>query len=346
MEAPFSICRGQCDYTAGTPPYLTETDWNTRVNPNYFGCWGNSYEATIAFCNLSKTDMWVIVPVNATKNWMQNFAQLVHNTLDPSVHVYIEYVDEAWNWDYDYWSIIYAASQANPALDNIGGARQPEQVAFKLMELYSAMHPILGSQARFVLMGQLVNVGGTCAPGLKWIAEHYGPPSNYIYGIGGAAYVGPSSSVPYTETIGNTTSLFASMNAYLNGTIIPCLQQYRALANEYNLKLVCYEGGQGLTCNSTGSDFAFMMSAETDPAMETLYANLGAALESTGVDEMNFTDDCSSWGWTFGLWGNVVDVRQANSSSPRFTACVNLAKNGAQSPARTPPPPAKPAKHH
>jgi phage tail protein X len=344
MEAPFSIYRGSADESSNGSMALGETDWNTRIDPNYFGCWGNSFEATIALCNATNSDFWHCVPINATENWMQGFAKLVHDNLNSNLHVYVEVSDECWNYAYPQWGIIEAADKANPGLDNIGAwYRHGEETAFKLMQMRQVMAPILGSQGRFVLMGQIGCMPWTCQAGLNWINEHYGPPSSCIYGIGCAPYIVPSSSVPYTETIGSTTSFFASMNAYLTGTIVPALQQCRTLANEYGVKMVCYEGGQGVTPQADMSDFNFLTSVQTDPAMATLYANLGAALNSTGVDEMLFTDDCSGWGG-FGFWGNVVDVRQANSSSPKFSTCVALAKAGAQSPARTPPP--KPAKHH
>ncbi len=340
MEAPFSISRGHADYSPGTQGFLNETDWNTRVDPNMFSCWGSSYEATIALCNASNTDFWVHVPVSATEDWMKNFAKLVHSSLKPNLHVYVEYANECWNWGYNYCSIIEADDQANPSLDSTGWFRHGQQVAFKTMQIYEAMHSILGSQARYVLMGQMGAMSYTCQAGLDWINRHYGPASNYIYGIGGAAYIGPSSAVPYTDL----PSLFASLEASLSSSIIPSLKQCRTLANEYNVKVVCYEGGQGLAPKSDLSDFNFLMSAQLDPGMTTLYTNLAHALDSTGVDEMNFTDDCAGWS-QYGYWGNVVDVRQANSSSPKFSTCAAVAQSGTQSPARIPPPaPAK--KHH
>ncbi len=299
--------------------------------------WGNSFEAGIAYCNATMTDFWANIPVNATADWGVGLATLMHKSLNPKLHVYIEFSNECWNYDYASWAIIEAADKTNTALDNNVGAwaRHNEEVAYKLMQFYNVMHPILGSQARFVFMGQLADATDQCAPGLAWMNKHYGAPANYLYGIGGATYVGANPAMPYTDL----PSLFASMNSYLQSSIVPELQQYRTLADLYKLKLVCYEGGQGLVSQPGGADTDFLMSAQLNPGMSTLYANLGEALESPSihVDESLLTCDCLEWGANF--FGMVTDIREcAAGTSPKWNAAVALAKAGAQSPARAPIP--------
>ncbi len=338
-ERPFSIWRMAVDRPGGAQDaaFLAETDWDTRVNPNIYSQWGNSFEAGIAYCNATMTDFWANIPVNATANWGTGLATLIHKSLNPKLHVYIEFSNECWNYNYASWAIVEKADKANPALDSSVGAwaRHNEEVAYKLMQFYQVMHPILGSQARFVFMGQLADATDQCAPGLAWISKNYGPPSNYLYGIGGATYVSANPAMPYTDTPG----LFASMNSYLQSLIVPQLQQYRKLADQYGLKLVCYEGGQGLVAKADGSDLNFLTSAELDPGMANFYANLGAALERPDIhaDEQLLTCDCLEW--ESGFWGMVSDIREcAAGTSPKWNAAVALAKAGAQSPARDPVP--------
>jgi hypothetical protein len=331
-ETPFSIVRGMSDYpaTLQNPPFLAETNWSTRENPNYWGTSGQSFETTIAYCNATMTDLWIMYPPNGTDDFSVNLATLLHNTLNPKLHVYIEYCNEVWNFDYPEWIPNHNAGLANPALDDNHGSwgRDAEQLAYSLMKIRTAMQPILGSQGRFIIMGQMGGMPWTCAAGLDWINRNYGPPSNYIYGIGAAAYINTDSS--YTDL----PSLFASMTDYLNTVIVPDLQQIRTLANQYpGLKMVMYEGGQGLQSN--GSDFSFLLSAQLDPGMAALYATEGAALDANGVDEMVWTNDCQTWD-TSGFWGNVTDMREcAAGTSPRYNECLILAKAGVQSPARS-----------
>ncbi len=113
------------------------------------------------------------------------------------------------------------------------------------------------------------------------------------------------------------------------------MQQYRSLANLYGLKVVCYEGGQGLTGDPP--NFNVGMAAQLDPRMATLYAALGAALEANGVDSMCFTCDVGTWAPLNGYWGQITDVTQWNANvSPRYMTSRALALAGAQSPARAP----------
>ncbi len=343
-ERPFSIIRGGVDNspTEQIAPMFNETDWNTRVDPTQFGQWGMSFEAQIAYCNATLTDPWFMVPVNTTPNWWIGLATLVHKTLDPRLHCYIEFNNENWNYGYGRsWGINVARSLANPALTPSTNTYVllSEQVGFQIMEIYKIMHPILGAQARFVYMGQTVGMSYTVAPGLAWIAKHYGPPSQYLYAIGGAFYF----VAPDTDT--DLTSLFASMTNSINATNFTALQQCKTMANEYGLKLVLYEGGEGLTGDP--AVFNVQLAAQLDPRMYSLYSQMGAVMEATGVESICLTCDCGYWLVNNGFWGQITDTTQWNANvSPKYMAAAALAKAGAQSPARSVAAKSSTAKHH
>ncbi len=205
-----------------------------------------------------------------------------------------------------------------------------------LMHYYAVMKPVVGSQARFVFAGQLANAHDNCAPGLAWIQKNYGDVNKYIYGIAMAPYVYPSASVPYTDL----PSLFTSMNTYITATIVPQLEQWSALAKQYDVKLLCYEAGQSLVAPDPSATFNFFLSAQLDPGMAAIHTALGKALAAAGVTLCNINDACDGWGGS-GFWGLVTNVVETEPGAtiappPKYAACVALAKNGTQNPARIP----------
>ena len=96
----------------------------------------------------------------------------------------------------------------------------------------------------------------------------------------------PSSSTrrPWLPTLGlpsgdnvaglTLTQLFADLNQYLTTTSSPGLQSDAAVAKQYGVPLVAYEGGQSLVPGANDLNFSVMQQAQNDPRMYQLYISL------------------------------------------------------------------------
>ncbi|MGL5889359.1 MAG: hypothetical protein ACRC3B_05705, partial [Bacteroidia bacterium] len=75
--------------------------WNYRAQTSYY-TWANSkgvpYEIMIRLCNLTQKDMWVCIPHSADSSYISSMAELIRDSLDPQLKVYVEYSNEIWNW--------------------------------------------------------------------------------------------------------------------------------------------------------------------------------------------------------------------------------------------------------
>ena len=299
--------------------------WASRPQPNYWGCenQGQSYEKMIELANTACKDIWINVPLYATDDWSTNMANLLKSTLNPKLHVYYEFSNECWNWGFSQWSVVEGWDQTNSALTTTSAwERHGQEVAFLLMHHLQIMQPILGSQGRPILAGQFAGPAYYCGAGLAWIQQVYGPPANYVYGISGA---------PYFTGTGNETdvdSIFANIDNAWNGSIIPCFQQYQALCQQYNVKLTCYEAGQGLYDGNSIQPDVFL-AAQNDPRMGAEYLKFATIAESFGTDVCNFYNFIGAWG-RYGYWGALTDVREAASNpTVKYVAEVQIAQNGA-----------------
>jgi hypothetical protein len=253
----------------------------------------------------------------ATDDWAVGMAQLIKANLNPKLYVYYEFCNEDWNWGFGQWQVVENWDQTNSALTiGPGWQRHGQEVAFLLMHFANIMQPIIGSQGRPILAGQFGDAVDYCGAGLAWIQQTYGPPSQYIWGISGAAYFTDNGNETDVDTI------FANMTAYFSSVFVPCLQQNVALANQYNVKFTCYESGQGLAYSDASS------AAQQDPRMATAYQTMTNLLINSGTDLCCFFNFIGGWG-QYGYWGALTDVRELpNNPTVKYTAEAQIALNG------------------
>ncbi len=136
----------------------------------------------------------------------------------------------------------------------------------------------------------------------------------------------------------NLDGLFASMNSYMNKKIVPWLTTYSQVPQKYNVKLLCYEAGNGLTPSDyPGGNYSLLLAAQLDQRMGEAHLALAKAMENAGVCLCMINDDCDGWAGRWGFWGlvtNILETLPGGNPPPKFTACVNLARAGTQNEAR------------
>lgn len=93
------------------------TTWASRAQPDYYSQGtekGIAIEYAVQLCNQLQCDGWFCVPAKADDDYIRNYAQLVRNTLNPNLKVYLEYSNEIWNWQFQ---------QSGYVLENAPGAK-------------------------------------------------------------------------------------------------------------------------------------------------------------------------------------------------------------------------------
>ena len=287
--APFSTIRTMEALGTNSNP---ATSWATRksVNdPTQQGTLGLAWEYVIQLANATGKDIWINIPdqinLNDTtaNNYVTQLATLFKNTLNPGIHVYVEYSNELWNGMFSQAHNLTAAavadvnSGADPSLnyDNINnqwywGYRRAAHQTLKISQLFASVYgpSAINDTIRPVYMSQYVQPYFT-EDSLRYLAANFGEPSQYLYGIGGAPYFSPQ--IPYSDMNGLFAALQTGLNLILpgfsglpayNGGIAYNSVQFKNMANYYGLKTLMYEGGPDLTVNRTNP--ALVQTAESD----------------------------------------------------------------------------------
>ena len=75
---------------------------------------GMAWEYVIEMCNQLREDCWISVPHKADDNYIQNLAQLFHDSLDSDLKLYVEFSNEIWNWSFQQSGYILENAPNHP----------------------------------------------------------------------------------------------------------------------------------------------------------------------------------------------------------------------------------------
>ena len=300
---------------------------------------GQSWESAIDLANATQTDMWINIPVMATDDYVKSLAALIKSRLNPSLHVYVEWSDEIWNFGNPWWTetnfnadqlnaqlAADSTENANYAAHCDGWAYAVCHVAERVMQFSQDFASVYGQAAINTTIRPLLCYQGgywvMVEQALRFIAEAYGPPSQYFYAICGAPYWNPANALPSGST---EADVLTAMNNATAATV-PDLTIGTAMALYYGLHHFTYEGGPALgyisITNASSADLtAILTQANLDPGMG---ANVTQGLTTafqTGVDMYMYYSGVENA--NAGYWGATPDI--LDLGAPKFAALTTLA---------------------
>ncbi|PSF38702.1 cellulose-binding protein [Aphanothece hegewaldii CCALA 016] len=315
-------------------PTLTDASWATTGTP---------VEVMVKLANSLDIDPWFCMPHLATNEYVTNFAQYVKDNLEPGRKVYVEYSNEAWNWQFQQTHWVYQQSLAaglefymdlyskrtteiTRIWDGVWGTDKERVIG------------VMGSQAANVWLGQRE---------LSYVWDTTGPKSHEYYGIDAIAiapYFGGYLGDPNTANEiaswtqnpdGGLSKLFDELT---QGGVISSSPQggalqesyswmanYASLAQQQGLELLAYEGGQHLVgywgAENNQALTNLFIAANRDPRMGDIYKQyLNKWYELGGGTFLNFSDIGLPTKW--GSWGTLEYASQ--NSSPKYNALMDV----------------------
>lgn len=340
----------------------TEEHWQDRKKPGFYtmvsvsgdpeGVWrppptpfdlkfsgGVAIEVMIQLCNTLKIDPWICIPHRASDDYIARLAQLVHQTLDPGLKVYLEYSNELWNWGFDQAGWMLRSRLAGDLVEAKGGKawkddRKLEGVGHpeRIGALFRRVFEIWEREWREGSAKRLVRVCAVQAAWfdasqrtMSWCLEQGG-----VDVVSPACYIGPDkaiyqewaalgASLTPEQVLDDLQAVLASLRAGSD------LSKIIAFAGQCGLGYVAYEAGQHIQPEGQAElpyDPA-LAAAQTHPRMYDLYVELMRLNRDLDCSLVTHFSSVGRQGTRWGSWGAKASYDEPNVASPKMRALLD-----------------------
>jgi hypothetical protein len=296
--APYSVLRFM-DWNQTNDSNNAQAVWSTRKQKTQPQNEPVAFEWQIDLCNRAGKDYWLNIPHESTPDVWQKLAQLVHDELDPSLRVYVEWSNEVWNSGFPQNG--YSASQAM----TLGLAGATPAIAYQVYEsvrMYEAFEGVFGK----------------------------GSPRLVKVIAGQAAWTGPcddemTAFADKTINPNGTKADFYAIAPYFSGTSIQDLGTSIATVVQWTqasftcgagggLPLISYEGGS----DSSAAPNNGCATLQQDPGMHDLYTQY-----LDGISGAKLTGPFMQYTHTGSCWGLKAKTGDALTAAPKYKGVID-----------------------
>ena len=274
------------------------------TNSTYSSTAGVPAEVMCELANELGADPWFCIPHQATDNYVIQFAKSVKDNLKIELTPYFEYTNEAWNGGFAQSA--YCKNQGLAlGLDTNPNRARAYYYSKRAVQIFTLIEGVYEDTSRFhrVIATQAANLGVS----RKVLTFEDAYQHADILAI--APYFGGGFGA-------NDMTLPQLMDSLRDDAIpqsIHIMEMQKALAEEYGLQLVAYEGGQHLTAKKAQQKDtalnALLDAANRSDEMEGLYiAYLNAWRKTTDGIFVHF-NECGPF-TKYGRWGSIEYLGQ------------------------------------
>jgi hypothetical protein len=289
--------------------------WQDRPQPARFSQTegGVAVEHMVALANQLRVAPWFTLPHKADDDHIARFAELVRDTLDSALPVYVEYSNEVWNGTFT--QALYAREEGlRRGLSTHDYEAQVRFHSLRTTETLRIWEKVFGAQKDRVLgvYGSHAANGWTSEQILSWDGA-----ADHADFLAVAPYFGGSLGMPdrFAEIASwSLDRLFQELAREIETENRAMIDEQVALAKRFGVGLIAYEGGQHLVGVGPGESDArlekLFRAANRDPRMGELYrAHLAQWHEAGGglYTLFNSMGDYSKWG-SWGLLEHEADM--------------------------------------
>ncbi len=291
---------------------------------------GVAPEYMIELSNTLDANPWFNMPYQANDDYVRHFAEMVRDTLDPELTIYVEWSNEIWNYAYGFETSHWIQDQL--ALPENAGAGWYEFAAGQMQQDFEIWEEVFaGQEDRIVrvVAGQQAN---------PTILENLLPAMNGNFdAISVTAYagLGPEQLAGFNEF----TTVDDVIDSLLEVTIpwsLSRLIDHQNLADQYSqilgrdIGLVTYEGGSHPDAYGWPVQ-AVVHEASLSPRMYDVYQVLLNSAQLIGVDLFNqyvFTGSGDSAPW--GDWGLLHNMDQPLEEAFEYQSILDFINSNTQ----------------
>ncbi|MET3825518.1 Ca2+-binding RTX toxin-like protein [Sphingomonas sp. PvP055] len=303
----------------------------------------------VALANKTHNNMWLNIPAEADDQYVRNALQYVHDNLDPTLKVKVEYSNEVWNWQFTQAQ--YALKMGNLLFGkdvNGDGVIDRNNPAEHVGDGYTQFYGYRSAQIATIAKGIFADAPSRQESVLSTQTAWLGLENGILKGV---ARVGDVSKLfdDYAVTTyfdldkvseadllawsrAGDAGMASGISAFKDSLArVQAQSVYQAaVAKKLGLDLVAYEGGVSTASlrYSTAAQpeiQAFLERLSDDPRMADLYNQMAAGFAAAGGTEINAFNNVGPSS-KYGEWGALASTYDAGSA--KYDALVALANAG------------------
>ena len=284
--------------------------WATRNPPGTLRISQNdgiAVEDLVALAAKARTDAWFTVPWNADDDYVQRFAQYVHDNLPADRTVYVELSNEVWNTGFGQaqQAIAEGTAQKLSPDPTVAGLYRYAERSSHALDIWSRV--FADRPARLVRVLSSQNIG--------WRVEQmlaFRDTARHIDAVATAPYFGfdLGRGVPFT----GLDQAFAALQPMVK-TSIDASVQAKAAAAKYGKRYLAYEAGQHVLLG----DMAMVFAVARDARMHDLYKSYIDDWRARVGDTMMLFSAAGAIGG-YGAWGLREYDTQPAAAAPKWRA--------------------------
>ena len=290
------------------------------------GIRGAPMEVMVELANRLHADPWFSLPHAASDDFVRRFADYVRVNLDPSLKVYVEYTNEAWNGIFTQHA--YVKQQGV----RLGLDPDPNQAAYKYysqrsVEVFTIWEQAFGGKERLVrVLSGLV--GST--PMTKTILSYRDAyRSADAYAVAPYVY-GDTNALRQAHSVGEIFNIMTNPKyAHSLPNELASIRKQADITNGFGVDLIAYEGGQHLVDWNTRTDSdqlnQLFYQANRHPQMGAIYNQLLTGWKQAGGKLFVHYTSPRIYR-KYGSFGAKEYITQPNTQAPKYQAMVNFSR--------------------
>ncbi|MGB1255629.1 MAG: sugar-binding protein [Thiolinea sp.] len=307
-----------------------ERYWHERPNMEE-ATWGGGYgergaplEIQVELANRMQADAWFNLPHAADDEYVRNFATYVKENLDPKLKAYVEYTNEVWNTSFSHSEYTQKKGiEAGYSINSVEAGFQ--YYVQRAGEVFAIWEEVFGGRERMIrVLG-----GWDTRPDIsrKLLGQYEG--YKHADALAIAPYFGGNTKgYRESETLDEIFRLTEGPDSFRSlYEVLEHIHTQAELAKQFGVKLIAYEGGQGLVDWATREPDQhpnpLFFAANRDPRMGPLYTQLLKGWKDAGGDLFVMFSSPRTCQW-FGCWGLKEHIRQSRSDAPKYNATLDF----------------------
>jgi hypothetical protein len=285
---------------------------------------GVALEYLIELANTLNADPWFCLPHLADDDFVEQFAQMVFDDLDPDLTVYVEHSNEVWNGIFSQAGYAQAQGLALGLSTNAYEA-QLRYHSQRSVEIFAIFEQVFGGTERLVRVLASHSANPWSGETIMDFEEAYASAD----ALGVAPYFGYSLGDPDTQdevVTWTVDEVLAACEDEIAQSIADCASN-EAAAAERGLVLTAYEGGQHLVGHGGAENnddlTALFQATNRDPGMGLLYLDYLAGWKDSGGQMFANFSYVGAWSM-WGSWGVLEYQDQPQDEAPKYDALMQF----------------------